>query len=149
MDQGVMLDEARPLLDRLEEQAPDALIGLIALCNADPRPDKIDVGVGVFRDSAGNTPILKCVKAAEKILQETQATKAYIGSQGDAGFVGHTEAGRRTGQEHGFTTAGSDIGAGRVQLDQPGVAGREASARRGLRAGRRFEPVRGAPGDAE
>lgn len=87
MDQGVMLDETRPLLDRLEEQAPDALIGLIALCNADPRPDKIDVGVGVFRDSAGNTPILKCVKIAEQRLVETQETKSYLGSAGDIRFA--------------------------------------------------------------
>ena len=34
--------------------------------DADPRPDKIDVGVGVYRDAAGNTPILRCVKAAER-----------------------------------------------------------------------------------
>ena len=47
------------LLDRLEEQPPDALIALIALAEADPRPDKIDVGVGVYRDAAGNTPILR------------------------------------------------------------------------------------------
>ena len=79
---------ARPvLLDRLEEQPSDSLIALIALAEADPRPTKIDVGVGVYRDGAGNTPILKCVKAAERILIETQATKAYIGSQGDARFT--------------------------------------------------------------
>ena len=84
----LMVREAQPiLLDRLEDQPQDPLIALIALANNDPRPGKIDVGVGVFRDSAGNTPILKCVKAAERILQETQATKAYIGSQGDAEFV--------------------------------------------------------------
>ena len=75
------------LLERLEEQPADSLIALIALAEADPRPDKIDVGVGVYRDSAGNTPILRSVKAAERILLETQATKSYIGSQGDARFV--------------------------------------------------------------
>ncbi len=75
------------LLERLEDQPQDSLIALIALANADPRPTKIDVGVGVYRDSAGNTPILKSVKAAERRLVETQATKAYIGSQGDVRFV--------------------------------------------------------------
>jgi len=75
------------LLERLEDQPQDSLIALIALANADPRPTKIDVGVGVYRDSAGNTPILKCVKAAERRLVETQATKSYIGSQGDVRFV--------------------------------------------------------------
>ncbi len=75
------------LLDRLEEQPADALLALIALANADPRPTKIDVGVGVYRDAAGNTPILRSVKAAERILWETQETKSYLGSQGDARFV--------------------------------------------------------------
>ena len=75
------------LFDRLAAQKPDALLQLIALCNADPRGDKIDVGVGVYKDSAGNTPILRAVKKAEAILHETQQTKSYLGSQGDARFV--------------------------------------------------------------
>jgi aromatic-amino-acid transaminase len=75
------------LFDRLEPQAADSLIALIALAEADPRPTKIDVGVGVYRDAAGNTPILRSVKAAERILTETQQTKSYIGSQGDARFT--------------------------------------------------------------
>src|SRR4051812_30727361 len=72
------------LFDRLDEQKPDALLQLIALCDADTRADKIDVGVGVYRDAAGNTPILRSVKKAERILWETQETKSYLGSQGDA-----------------------------------------------------------------
>ena len=52
-----------------------------------PRPDKIDVGVGVFRDGAGNTPILKVIKEAEQRLVETQKTKAYLGSAGDKRFA--------------------------------------------------------------
>jgi aromatic-amino-acid transaminase len=79
-------DEPR-LFDRLEEQKSDSLLQLIALCDADPRQDKIDVGVGVYRDAAGGTPILRAVKAAEKILWETQETKAYLGSAGDARFT--------------------------------------------------------------
>jgi aromatic-amino-acid transaminase len=75
------------LFDRLEEQKSDSLLQLIALCDADPRPDKIDVGVGVYRDSAGGTPILRAVKRAERILWETQQTKAYLGSAGDARFT--------------------------------------------------------------
>ena len=65
----------------------DSLLALIAMANADPRPDKIDVGVGVFRDSAGKTPILKVMKKAERILLETQETKAYLGSAGDKRFT--------------------------------------------------------------
>ena len=65
----------------------DSLLQLIALCNADQRPDKIDVGVGVWRDGAGNTPILRTIKAAEQRLVESQVTKSYLGSAGDKRFT--------------------------------------------------------------
>lgn len=78
--------KARTLAD-LSPVASDSLLALIALANADPRPDKIDVGVGVFRDSVGNTPILKVVKEAEQRLLDSQVTKAYLGSAGDKRFA--------------------------------------------------------------
>jgi aspartate/tyrosine/aromatic aminotransferase len=87
MADGFLLSDGPMLFDRLEPQKPDALLSLIGLCRADPRPDKIDVGVGVYRDAAGGTPILRAVKAAEKILIETQDTKAYLGPEGDMRFV--------------------------------------------------------------
>lgn len=65
----------------------DSLLALIDLANADKRPGKIDVGVGVYRDSAGNTPILKVVKEAERRLWERQETKSYIGGRGDIRFA--------------------------------------------------------------
>ena len=65
----------------------DALLALIAMVNADPREDKIDVGVGVFRDGEGNTPILKVMKEAEGRLVESQETKAYLGTGGDKRFT--------------------------------------------------------------
>ena len=65
----------------------DSLLALIAMCDADPRPDKIDVGVGVFRDGGGNTPILQVIKEAEQRLVDTQVTKAYLGSAGDKSFT--------------------------------------------------------------
>ena len=77
---------ARGLADLPPVQS-DSLLALIALCNADPRPEKIDVGVGVFRDGQGNTPILKVIKEAERILLETQETKSYLGSAGDKRFA--------------------------------------------------------------
>src|SRR5688500_20081483 len=87
MNQGTTLAERPGLLDRLDEQPADSLLQRIALCDADPRPDKIDVGVGVYRDAAGGTPILRAVKKAERLLWERQDTKAYLGSQGDARFT--------------------------------------------------------------
>jgi aromatic-amino-acid transaminase len=65
----------------------DSLLALIAMCNADPRTDKIDVGVGVFRDAAGHTPILEVIKDAEQRLVDMQVTKAYLGSVGDKRFT--------------------------------------------------------------
>ena len=67
----------------LEAVRSDSLLKLITLANADSRPEKIDVGVGVYRDGVGNTPILRAVKAAEKLLWEQQQTKSYIGGFGD------------------------------------------------------------------
>jgi aromatic-amino-acid transaminase len=78
--------QARSLADLPPVQS-DSLLALIALANADPRPDKIDVGVGVFRDAQGNTPILKVMKEAEQRLVDTQLTKAYLGSAGDKRFA--------------------------------------------------------------
>ncbi len=77
---------ARGLAD-LPPVTSDSLLALIAMADADPRTDKIDVGVGVFRDAAGQTPILKVVKQAERILLETQTTKSYLGSAGDKRFA--------------------------------------------------------------
>jgi aspartate/tyrosine/aromatic aminotransferase len=77
---------ARGLADLPEVQS-DSLLQLIALCNADPRPEKIDVGVGVFRDGEGRTPILKVIKDAERILLETQESKSYLGGAGDVRFA--------------------------------------------------------------
>ncbi|MEP7131351.1 MAG: amino acid aminotransferase [Sphingomicrobium sp.] len=71
----------------LSPVAEDSLIALIGMVNADPRPDKIDVGVGVFRDAAGRTPVLKVIKQAEAILQATQESKGYLGSAGDKRFA--------------------------------------------------------------
>jgi len=65
----------------------DSLLQLIALCNADPRPHKIDVGVGVYRDSVGRTPVLQVIKEAEAILLKTQETKGYLGMSGDKRYT--------------------------------------------------------------
>ncbi len=78
--------KARGLAD-LPAVESDSLLALIALAEADPRPEKIDVGVGVFRDGAGRTPILQVIKAAERRLVETQPSKSYLGSAGDKRFV--------------------------------------------------------------
>ena len=75
------------LFSSLTAQAPDPLLSLIALYREDPRPQKIDLGVGVYRDEDGHTPIMRAMKAAERRLVEEQPTKSYLGPEGDVGFV--------------------------------------------------------------
>ncbi|GAA4743107.1 aspartate/tyrosine/aromatic aminotransferase [Sphingomonas daechungensis] len=77
---------ARGLAD-LPAVETDSLLQLIALCNADPRAEKIDVGVGVFRDGEGRTPILKVIKDAEQSLLDTQESKSYLGMAGDKRYT--------------------------------------------------------------
>jgi aromatic-amino-acid transaminase len=75
------------MLNNLEQQPADALLALIKLFDADPRADKIDLGVGVYRTADGGTPVFGCIKAAEQKLVDEQPTKAYLGPEGDMGFV--------------------------------------------------------------
>ena len=75
------------MLTNLPQQPADALLALIKFYNDDPRPEKIDLGVGVYRTGQGDTPVFSAIKAAEKILLETQKSKAYLGPEGDLGFV--------------------------------------------------------------
>ncbi len=74
------------MFEKLDPMPADAILGLIAEHRADPRPDKVDLGVGVYRNAAGETPVLDVVKQAEQRLLETQSTKAYLGTMGDPGF---------------------------------------------------------------
>ena len=75
------------MLENLPQQPGDALLALIKLYNADPRADKVDLGVGVYRTDDGATPVFAAIKAAEKKLLETQDSKAYLGPEGDMDFV--------------------------------------------------------------
>ena len=65
---------------------PDPILKLIVEHKNDSRVNKIDLGVGVFRDATGNTPIMQVVKEAERHLLNTQQSKAYIGLAGDINF---------------------------------------------------------------
>jgi aspartate/tyrosine/aromatic aminotransferase len=74
------------LFERLDTLPPDAIIGLIGEYQSDSRDFKVDLGIGVYRTAEGDTPIPATVKRAERMLVESQATKAYIGSAGPADF---------------------------------------------------------------
>jgi len=76
-----------PVFSALEPQPADVLLGLIKAFRDDPRAGKIDLGVGVFRDGFGKTPVMASVKSAEQQLLRNQATKSYLGPEGDQGYV--------------------------------------------------------------
>ncbi len=74
------------MFEELQPAKADAILGLIAEHQGDSRPEKIDLGVGVYRNAAGVTPVLDVVKTAERQLLETQESKAYIGTAGAPSF---------------------------------------------------------------
>jgi aspartate/tyrosine/aromatic aminotransferase len=74
------------VFEGLQALPPDAILGLIAEYRKDTRPNRIDLGVGVYRTAEGTTPVLDAVKVAEQRLVDTQDTKAYIGTAGDPQF---------------------------------------------------------------
>ena len=65
----------------------DALHSIMARFNADPRTDKIDLGLGVYRDLQGHSPVLQAVKAAEEHLVTTQTSKSYLDLRGNQTFI--------------------------------------------------------------
>jgi len=74
------------MLETLNPQPQDKILQLMAMFREDPRTDKIDLGVGVYKDPTGLTPVMRAVKAAEKKIWETQDTKAYTGLAGDPAY---------------------------------------------------------------
>ena len=109
----------RSLFAGLKAQAPDPLLSLIALYREDPRPHKLDLGVGVYRDAAGDTPVFGAVKAAERVLLQTQPTKAYLGPEGDFGFL-EAIAPVVFGPK---TSSGGSTGEGLFAVQTPGGTG--------------------------
>jgi len=71
---------------------PDAILGLMTKFRADPSPAKFDLGVGVYRDPAGNTPVLDCVRRAERTVLAAQTTKSYVNAAGREEFNAAVEA---------------------------------------------------------
>ena len=74
------------MFDALKPLPPDPILGLNAAFKADPNPKKVDLGIGVYKDEDGNTPVMNAVKEAEKVILNSQTTKAYIGPTGAPGF---------------------------------------------------------------
>ncbi|MGK7753285.1 MULTISPECIES: aromatic amino acid transaminase [unclassified Roseovarius] len=74
------------MFEHLKEQPADKILALMEAYKEDPRETKIDLGVGVYKDAEGRTPIMRAVKAAEKEWWKKEETKAYVGLAGDPAF---------------------------------------------------------------
>ncbi len=74
------------MLETLNPQPQDKILQLIAMYRDDPRTTKIDLGVGVYKDATGLTPVMRAVKTAEKMLWETETTKTYTGLAGEPAY---------------------------------------------------------------
>ncbi|MEK9718225.1 MAG: amino acid aminotransferase [Candidatus Puniceispirillum sp.] len=74
------------MFEKFTPAKADPILGLSKLFNADPRSDKIDLGVGVYKDDSGNTPIMRAVKKAEARLHNEQTSKVYTSLPGPESF---------------------------------------------------------------
>ncbi|MCW9045401.1 MAG: aspartate/tyrosine/aromatic aminotransferase [Alphaproteobacteria bacterium] len=102
-----MFENLKPLPD-------DPILGLMVAYNADPNPNKIDLGVGVYKDEDGKTTIMDAVKKAEKVRWEQEDTKTYVGIPGEAAYndamheliLGKGHAALKDGRVKGAQTPG-------------------------------------------
>ena len=75
------------MLSNLKAQPADKILALMASYREDPRPGKVDLGVGVYKNAEGVTPVMRAVKEAERRLIETQESKSYVGLAGDPAYA--------------------------------------------------------------
>ncbi len=75
------------MLSALKPQPADKILQLIQMYRDDPREAKIDLGVGVYKDPTGLTPVMRAVKAAEAKLWQTETTKTYTGLAGEPAYA--------------------------------------------------------------
>jgi aspartate aminotransferase len=92
------------VFDRLNRLTPEPILGLMSRFRGDPSGDKVDLGIGVYRDSSGNTPVLDCVRRAEQEIVAAQTTKSYVGGLGREEFNTHVEV-LALGEQHSARAA--------------------------------------------
>ena len=105
------------MFESLKPAAIGPILGLMAAFREDPRDNKIDLGVGVYQDDRGRTPVMEAVKRAESKLMELEKTKSYQGIAGDAEYNSRMLA-LMFGEGH------SILSSGRIKtLQAPGGSG--------------------------
>jgi aspartate aminotransferase len=121
------------LFQNIHRLNPDAILGLMAQFRADSTPRKVDLGVGVYRDLSGNTPVLETVRRAEQTVLRTQVTKSYVAAAGreeynsavEAMVLGDAHPARRARRVRTAQTPGGcgalRVGAELLKAAAPGV----------------------------
>ncbi len=109
------------MFEHLNTAPPDAILGLTEAFNNDTNPAKINLSVGVFKDAAGVTPILNCVKEAERRLLDDEKTKGYLSIAGTAEYGRHVRellfgAGHSIVQENRAATVQTPGGTGALRV---------------------------------
>jgi aspartate aminotransferase len=122
------------LFQQLSRLSPDSILGLMAKYRADSSPLKVDLGVGVYRDLSGNTPVLASVRRAEQAVLAAQSTKSYVAAAGREEFnsaveelvLGTAHAARRDRRARTVQTPGGcgalRVGAELIRAAAPTVA---------------------------
>lgn len=104
------------MFERLDPIGPDPILGLIERFRDDPSPDKVDLGVGVYRDESGRTPIMEAVREAGRAEIESASSKAYFGQAGNP-EINPVIQDLVLGNEHPASTARA------ITLQTPGGSG--------------------------
>jgi aspartate/tyrosine/aromatic aminotransferase len=122
------------LFQQLSRLSPDSILGLMAKFRADSSPLKVDLGVGVYRDLSGNTPVLASVRRAEQAVLAAQSTKSYVAAAGREEFnsaveelvLGTAHPARRDRRARTVQTPGGcgalRVGAELIRAAAPAVA---------------------------
>jgi aspartate aminotransferase len=85
-ESSLLINGRKIMFEQLQILPPDPILGILSAYAADGNRNRIDLGIGVYKDEEGNTPMLDCVVQAEKMLIATQTTKSYLGPSGVSGF---------------------------------------------------------------
>ncbi len=121
------------MFEHLQALPADPILGLSAAFQQDPNPLKVDLGVGVYKDEQGNTPVLKAIVEAQSRLHQQELTKAYLPPAGPAGFTqqmqdlifGREHPVQRDGRVHTVQTPGGcgalRVAAELIELAKPGA----------------------------
>ena len=122
------------MFQQLKRLNPDTILGVMAKFRADPAPLKVDLGVGVYRDLTGNTPVLASVRRAEQAVLAAQTTKSYVAAAGREEFnsaveemvLGSAHTARKDRRARTVQTPGGcgalRVGAELIRAAAPGVA---------------------------